>query len=714
VTATVLGEVERVTFESEKTGFRVIRLGSVAGRPGSIAVVGTFPAVGPGTRVRATGSFVRDPRHGEQFRVETLVVVEPDTLVGLERYLGSGMIPGVGPGFAKRIVETFGMDALRVLDQNPERLSEVQGLGKKRQGEIVQHWQSHRQLSAVMLILQTHGASPALAARIYQRYGDRASRVVQQQPYRLALEVPGVGFKTADRIAQSIGLAGDHPERVQAGVLHMLEMHVDQGHVAAPRWELVERSGEMLAVELPHVEAAIDVLWGSERVVLEEGLVFPARLHRAEVEIAADLARLTQSATEPIAGIAAALSEFEARAKVTLAPAQRTAVETVARDRVVVVTGGPGVGKTTLVRAILALLRRARLTVRLAAPTGRAAKRLSEATGAEATTLHRLLEYDPRLRVFGRSAETPLDARALIVDEASMIDVQLAAAVLAALPSGARLVIVGDADQLPSVGPGAFLRDVIESGVVPTVRLVEIFRQAGASPIVENAHAILRGDPPVSVDAEAERAEFFIIDRRDPEQAARVVEELVTRRIPKRFGFHPRDDIQVLTPMHRGSAGTVALNALLQAALNPEGPCIERRGIRFRVGDKVMQVKNHYEKEVFNGDIGVISDVSTAERRLVVSFDGRRVVYEEPELDLLTLSYATSIHKSQGSEYPVVVIPLLTAHFVMLSRNLLYTAVTRAKRLCCLVADPKAIQIALSEIRREERVTRLQQRLRGG
>lgn len=710
---TVTGEVERVTYENEETGFRVIRLGGVEGR-GGISVVGRFAAVGPGSRIRVTGDIVKDPRHGEQLRADAVVVVAPDTLVGLERYLGSGLVPGIGPGFAKRIVEVFGMDTLKVLDQSPGRLAEVPGLGPRRIEDIQKKWISARAISSIMLVLSTHGASPALASRIYERYGDRAAEIVQLHPYRLALEVRGVGFKTADRIARSLGIAGDHPERAQAGVLHVLESLGDQGHVAAPRTALVDKTAQMLVVDPAHVEAAIDALFGAGRVHVEDGLVFSARLYAAETTLAAEILRLRESASRPLHGLEAAIAAFESALGFSLAESQRAAVRAAAEQKIIVITGGPGVGKTTIVRAILSVFESARLSVRLAAPTGRAAKRLSEATKRPASTIHRLLEYDPRLRKFALGAERPLDTDALVVDEASMIDLELAVALFSAVPPAARVVIVGDSDQLPSVGPGAVLRDIIDSRVVPVVTLDEIFRQAAESRIVKNAHAILRGEMPESSDPSAPQADFFVISRRDPDEAARTLLELVTERIPKRFSLSPRDDIQVLTPMHRGPAGTIALNQALQKALNPSGPALERRGTHYRVGDKVMQTKNDYDRDVYNGDVGIVSRVEPEEERLAVKFDDREVVYEDAALDVLTLAYATSIHKSQGSEYAAVVVPLLTTHFVMLSRNLVYTAVTRAKRLCVLVADPRALGLALAETRREERVTRLAERLRRG
>lgn len=712
VPITLTAEVERVTFENEDTSFRVVRVGSVEGLPrhqGALALVGTFPAVGPGTRVRATGQLVNDPKHGEQFRVDTLVPLGPDSLAGIEKYLGSGVIPGIGAGFAKRIVERFGLDTLAILDRDPGKLASVPGLGARRVAEITKSWGAQRAMADVMLLLTTHGASPALANRIVQHYGERAAAVVQRSPYRLAMDVRGVGFKTADRMARSLGISGDHPERAQAGVLHELEELADSGHLLCPRPTLHDSAAEMLQIGVDHVDAAVDALFASGRVVVEADVVYLSRLHQAEVAITEGVARLLGGGTHALSGVALAIARFEAQARVELAPQQRAAVELAARERVVVITGGPGVGKTTIVKAVLSVFEAARLTVALAAPTGRAAKRLAEATGRDASTLHRLLEVDAKSHRFQRNADEPLEADAVIVDEFSMVDAALAAALLEALPSAARLVVVGDQDQLPSVGPGAVLRELIASGVIPTVRLSEVFRQAETSGIVANAHRIFRGEVPIgATDADAD---FFVVARRDPEEAAKAIEELVTKRIPRRFGLDPVDDVQVLCPMHRGAAGTQALNARLQAALNPSGPALEVRGVPYRVGDKVMQTRNDYDRDVFNGDVGRVTSVDAEHRVLSVQFDGREVRYEDAELDALVLAYATSIHKSQGSEYPAVVVVLLTSHFVMLSRNLLYTAVTRAKRLCVLVADPRAIGIAVGETRREDRMTHLAQRL---
>ncbi|HEY3498057.1 MAG TPA: ATP-dependent RecD-like DNA helicase [Polyangiaceae bacterium] len=715
VPITLSAEVERVTYENEETGFRVIRVGSLEGegaRPGPMAVVGTFQAVGPGTRVRITGQYVVDARHGEQIRAEALVPIAPSTLEGLSRYLGSGLISGVGPAFAKRIVDTFGMDSLDVLDRQPERLREVSGIGGRRAEQIAKTWAAQRAMSGVMMLLQAHGASAQLAARIFKHYGDKAASIVERSPYRLALEVRGIGFKTADRLARSLGIAGDHPERVQAGVLHELDASTGQGHTYAARAELVARTAAMLDVGEAHVESALEAVWGANRVVIEGGdRVFPAWLQRAEVELAAGLARLAAAEARTLPNVDEALASFELAAGLTLAPLQRHAVEAAARHQVSVITGGPGVGKTTIVRAVVDLFERSRLRVSLAAPTGRAAKRLAQATRGEASTIHRLLEFDPRALRFQRDAENPLETDVVVVDEASMIDVALAAALVAALPDGARLVIVGDADQLQSVGAGAVLRDLIESRSISTVRLNEIFRQANESRIVVNAHRILRGEPPESAGRDDERADFFVIDRRDATAAADTILELVLERIPRRFSLAPGREIQVLAPMHRGPAGTILLNERLQQALNPGGRPIAPSGGRLRVGDRVMQLRNDHQREVYNGDLGQISGFDDETGAVRVLFDQREVEYEPGDLDALVLSYATSVHKSQGSEYPAVVIPLLTTHFVMLSRNLLYTAVTRARRLCVLVADPKALRLALAEVRKEQRLTGLVERI---
>jgi len=719
----VEGEVVKVTFENDDTGFRVIRV-EREGRVTPEPWVGIFAAAPPGTRVRATGRYEQDSKHGEQLRVETLLAVLPSTSAGVEKYLGSGVIPGVGPAFAKRIVEVFGDKTLTILDQEPERIRDVPGLGSRRAGAVIKAWEAQRAVGAIMIFLQTHGASPALAVRIHKRFGPRAIDIVSRDPYRLSLDVWGVGFKTADKIARSIGIAADAPKRAQAGVLQTLHDVTNRGHTFAPRTALVGMAATMLELDEQRVEEATDALARSQHVVIEDAgddvAVYPKELHEAETSVARrvrDLLAQSAGSAESasvrarLAGaVDPAIAAFEKGANVKLATAQQSAVAEAAKNKVLVITGGPGVGKTTIVKAILAVLDRARLSTRLAAPTGRAAKRMSEATKRDATTLHRLLEFDPKERKFARNARRPIDTDALIVDEASMLDIELCNGLLSALPDSARLVLVGDVDQLPSVGPGAVLRDLIASNVVPTVRLSQIFRQAEGSLIVENAHRIQEGVSPLSSDSPD--GAFHIIARRNGESAAETIQKVVTKNIPERYGLDPRRDVQVLSPMHRGETGTIALNLRLQAALNPEGPAVTRFGRTLRVGDKVMQLKNDVERDVYNGDLGFVASLDPEARQLKVRFDEREVVYEEGDLDELTLAYATSIHKSQGSEYPAVVIPLLTEHFVMLSRNLFYTAVTRGKKLVVLVADPRAVRLALAEIRKEERKTWLAERIR--
>jgi exodeoxyribonuclease V alpha subunit len=715
----VEGVVERITFESAESSFRVLKL-AVTGRSERLAVIGTFPPMALGARIRVRGQIVVDRKHGEQLRVESLIELAPDTLAGLEKYLASGLIKGVGPKLAQRIVGAFGLDSLKVLDEEAHRLAEVEGLGAKRRTALVKAWREQRALRDVMVFLQAHGATTALAMRIVKRYGANAMSIVSRDPYRLALDVHGVGFKTADRIATSIGVATDSPQRMQAGVLQVVHDVTEGGHVWTSEEELLARAAPMLGLEAEdtavqeRLQEAVRALVMAGRAVVElrEGarIVYASEMFDAEVRLSQRLAAIARAPARRLDGVDAAVRAFESRARVELAPEQRSAVEAAARRQVLVVTGGPGVGKTTIVRAILAVLAGSKVDVRLAAPTGRAAKRMSEATGAEATTLHRLLEFDPKKYAFKRDRSRPIEAGAVIVDEASMLDLPMADALTQAIAPGTRLILVGDVDQLPSVGPGAILRDVIASGAIPSVRLRQIFRQAAQSLIVTNAHRINDGEPPISAPA-GSSADFFVVERRDPEHARDTLIELVTQRIPNRFGLDPARDVQVLTPMNRGPAGAIALNEALQAAINPRGDALVRGSRTYRVGDKVMQLRNDYDKNVFNGDVGFITSIDPEETAMTIRFDDREIAFEASDLDDLVLAYACTVHKSQGSEYPAVVIPLLTTHFVMLSKNLLYTAVTRGKRLVVLVCDPRALEIALSQRRREERRTRLGPRL---
>lgn len=721
------GEVERITFENRETGFRVVKV-TVPGRRDMLTIVGVFPQVSVGARVRARGAMQVDRTHGEQLRASSVTELAPTTLAGIEKYLGSGLIKGIGEVTAQRIVEKFGLDTLKVLDDEPHRLREVSGLGRTRADSLVAAWQEQRAIRDVMIFLQAHGASPMLATRIFKRYGPKAVTVISGNPYRLAIDVWGVGFRTADRIATSMGIGKESLERMQAALLQALRDTTDGGNCYAVTEDLVARAGRLLAADAhdtaaprPEVVSRLDDALrelvraryvvaersGSlERAHAEElhgAAIYDVAMHEAEVRLASRLGSLARAEKDDLRGFAEAVAAFEKESGTVLAEEQRLAVEKAARCPLLVVTGGPGVGKTTIVKAILSVFDRAKVVTRLAAPTGRAAKRMSEATGREAATLHRLLEFEPKKNTFKRDAKNPIDAGALIVDESSMVDVWMADALTQAIGDGARLVLVGDVDQLPSVGPGSFLRDAIESGVVPCVRLVRIFRQAEKSLIVQNAHRINAGEMPLVPEAGDTNADFFVVEKRDGDDARRVVLELVTNRIPRRFGLDPMRDVQVLTPMHRGPAGTQILNEELQAALNPLGPSFTRGKTRFRLGDKVMQLRNDYDRNVWNGDVGIVLSVDEEEETLVVRFaDGgsssepRDVPYDGASLDELALAYASTIHKSQGSEYPAVVIPFLTTHFVMLSKNLLYTAVTRGKRLVVLVADPRAVRIALT------------------
>lgn len=689
----------------------------VPGRRDRLTIVGLFPRVSAGARVRVRGVYETDRVHGEQLRATSVTELAPTTLAGIEKYLASGMIKGIGQAYAARIVHQFKLDTLRVLDEEPHRLREVYGLGKARADQLAQAWQEQRAIRDVMVFLQAHGASVHLAARIFKRYGPKAVAIVSSDPYRLAIDVWGVGFRTADKIAGELGIAKDSPQRMQAALLQALRDSTDSGHCYLTAEDLVGRAGRLMSEEAPPeielLEDALSAVAASKHVVREaDGAVYEARMHETEARLGARFAELAGMDARKLPGFDTAIERFEKESGTVLAEEQRLAVTKAASSNLLVITGGPGVGKTTIVKAILGVFERAGVVARLAAPTGRAAKRMSEATGKDAATLHRLLEFDPKTSTFKRDRNKPIDAGAIVVDESSMVDVWMADALTQAVPDGARLVLVGDVDQLPSVGPGSVLRDAIASGVVPCVRLVKIFRQAEQSLIVQNAHRINAGEMPQVVE-KGEESDFFVIHRREPEETLKTVIDMVTKHIPRRFGYDPVKDVQVLTPMNRGGVGTIALNEALQAVLNPSSPGLTRGRIVFRVGDKVMQLRNDYDKNVYNGDVGIVMSVDEEEDSLVVRYDEtREVPYDGRSLDELTLAYACTVHKSQGSEYAAVVIPLLTAHFVMLSKNLLYTAVTRGKRLVVLVADPRAVKLALGQQRREERQTKLALRIR--
>jgi exodeoxyribonuclease V alpha subunit len=718
---TLLGTVERVVYSGGDGSFTVARL--KLERDGEvITVVGSLVGVPAGASLRLIGRFETTARFGAQFRIEHYTEVAPATLEGLRRYLGSGLIKGIGPELASRIVDRFGIETLEILDRDPTRIGEVAGIGQSRARAVRDAWAAQRQVREVMVFLQGYGVSPAFAARIYRRYGAASIARVRENPYRLAFDVWGIGFLSADKLAAALGVARDAPARLEAGVRHVLDDESGNGHVFVPRARLCQKASALLEQPEEEVRAAIDRLARVGEVAIDATVVedpkdpaiYETLLYRAETALAAGLARLLD-APAPALSVEAdkAIAWYEREAGIALARQQAEAVKLALGAKVAVITGGPGVGKTTIIRGIVSILKRKGLTVALAAPTGRAAKRLADATGAPASTLHRLLEWRPASATFGRCPSNPLDADVLIVDEASMLDVRLGADLVAALASSARLVLVGDVDQLPSVGPGSVLGDVIGSGAVPTVRLTEIFRQAAESLIVVNAHRIQEGAEPelgaAAADRESDRRDFFFLEEDDPAAAALLIRDLVAVRLPRRYGFSPQE-IQVLSPMHRGELGAGNLNRLLQEALTAGAPGIERGQRTLRVGDKVMQVKNDYDKEVWNGDSGCVEGLGA--ETLSVRFDDRLVEYGLDELDTLVLAYAATVHKSQGSEYPAVVIPVHTQHYVMLQRNLLYTAVTRGKRLVVLVGTRKALALAVRNADVAARASGLASRLR--
>ena len=708
---------------------------NAARRREPVTVVGTAATVGPGEFVEATGAWVNDRSYGLQFRAEHLRVVPPSTLEGIEKYLGSGMIRGIGPHFSARLVRAFGAEVFEVIENDPDRLRELPGIGPKRQGQVVAAWAEQKAIREIMVFLQSHGVGSARAVRIHRLYGDEAVNRVRENPYRLTLDVRGIGFRTADAIAQSLGFEADSIPRARAGVRHVLQEFAAEGHCAGERGTLVEATAELLEVDAEVVEGALARDLADEELVDEtrdgDSWIYLPALHRSERGAAGHLGRLLRGGP-PWGDIdpEKAIPWVEQRVGFALSASQREAVARAIRERVTVITGGPGVGKTTIVNAVLRIVRAKGVRARLCAPTGRAAKRLAESTGLEASTIHRLLEFDPATGGFRHGRDQPLDTDFVVVDEVSMVDIVLANQLFRAIPEHAALLLVGDVDQLPSVGPGSVLAEIIGSERVPTVRLTEIFRQAESSRIVVNAHRINRGESPeypqppnrsegAGAGEEIARgnsapSDFYVIPVRDAEEARDRLLQVVTERIPRRFGFDPMTELQVLTPGRRGGLGATALNAELQSLLNPGSPArVNRYGTTYARGDKVLQTVNDYQKEVFNGDIGRIVAVDPEEQTVTVDFEGRPVAYEFSELDELSLAYAITVHKSQGSEFPAVVIPLTTQHYMLLERNLVYTGVTRGKRLVVLVAEPRALAIAVRRFDSVQRRSRLADRLRG-
>ena len=729
--AELRGTVEIVTFHNEENGYTVMKIaadGAARSAP-PITLIGSLPAVTVGEQVEARGEWVDDRTYGRQFKAAEIRALAPSSKKGIERFLGSGLIDGIGKEYAHRMVEKFGTDIFSIMDHTSQRLEEVDGIGPKRRKQIKESGGRPNALRGIMVFLLRQGGPTGQALRIYKKFGDESVEVLTREPYRLSREVWGIGFKSADDIARKSGIADDAPERLSAGLRYALEAASDRGHCALPRERLLTTAAELLsasgrAIDATAMEAPLDRLILARELVEEgiagERLVYLVELRHAEQSCAGVLRSLAGRAADfPSIDAERAIAHVEKEFGWQLAESQRAAVTATLKHRVHVITGGPGVGKTTILRALLTILTAKNVAPMLCAPTGRAAKRLSESTGLPALTIHRLLEYQPEVG-FTRGRDKPLKGDLFVVDETSMVDVRLFYRLLDALPETAHLLLVGDADQLPSVGPGAVLRDILDSEVLPVSRLSEIFRQAGGSKIIEAAHAINAGQlPDVSPPPKGSApSDFYFIERSSPEAARETILEMIAERIPRRFGFDSTHDIQVLTPMHRGELGTTALNAALQRALNPAAEHeieVERFGANYRAGDRVIQLRNNYERDVFNGDLGIISQVTMDPAAVEITFDGERsVVYEPGELDEIRHAYAITIHKSQGSEFPAVVIPISTQHYVMLQRQLIYTAVTRGKSLVILVGEKKALEIAIGKSSDERRWTGLAERLRRG
>jgi exodeoxyribonuclease V alpha subunit len=709
--------VERVTFHNPENGFCVLRV-KARGQRDLVTVVGHAAMITAGEFVQISGIWVNDRTHGQQFRASFLKVTPPTTVEGIERYLASGMIRGIGPIYAKRLVRAFGEAVFDLIEQHPARLREVTGIGAKRAARIIAGWAEQKIIREIMLFLHANGVGTSRAVRIYKTYGNEAVRVISENPYRLARDIRGIGFRTADQIAIKVGIEKTALVRVRAGISYALAEAMNDGHCGLPLVELTALTGKLLEVPEPLIETALELELEAGDVVADqmEGrhCAFLAGLYRAEQTIAERLRLLVSGVPSwPHIDAATAIPWVERRTGMELAKSQREAVRLALASKALVITGGPGVGKTTLVNSILKIVIAKQVRVALCAPTGRAAKRLSESTGLEAKTIHRLLETDPRTGEFRRTEEHPLDCDLLVVDEASMIDVLLMRSLLRAVPDEAGLLIIGDVDQLPSVGPGQVLADIIAANVLPVVRLTEVFRQAAGSRVITNAHRINRGQMPELTNGNAP-SDFYFIDAEEPEDGVAKIVAVVRDRIPKAFGLNSIRDVQVLCPMNRGGLGARSLNIELQKALNPPGETrVERFGWTYGPGDKIMQVENDYDREVYNGDLGIVQRVDEEEAELVVTFDDREVRYGFGELDELVLAYATTIHKSQGSEYPAVVIPLVTQHYVMLARNLLYTGVTRGKRLVVLVGQRKALAIAVRSQGSRRRWSKLRDHLTG-
>jgi len=713
------GLLERITYHNEESDFVVAKLRE-KDKKDLTTIVGNLSGINPGESLKLNENWVHNKRFGEQFQVETFEVTIPATLFGIQKYLSSGLIKGIGPIMSERIVEKFGLHTLEVIEKKPERLSEVEGIGPKRISMIKKTWEEQKEIKEIMIFLQGHGVSASYSAKIYKQYGNQSIEIVRENPYRLAHDIYGTGFITADKIAQNLGIDRNSLIRAKAGLIYVLNELTEEGHVYYPENQLIHKAREILHVDEEIIFQAIKELSKEKELFLEDldpdgnlRAAYLALFYAAETGVARRLMNLKDSPSNirPIHP-EKAIEWVQQKLNIELAQRQEEAVLLAATSKVLIITGGPGTGKTTIITAILRIFQQMKLRVLLAAPTGRAAKRMNEATGWVAKTIHRLLEYSPHKRGFKKDQDDPLEADVVIIDETSMVDTLLMYHLLKAIPSHAHLILVGDVDQLPSVGPGNVLKDIIRSGRFTVVTLTEIFRQAQESMIVVNAHKVNQGEFPVLKEVDKpEETDFRFIQEADPEKILQTILDLCSARIPGQYRFHPLKEIQVLAPMHKGTIGVANLNIELQKRLNPGPSGITRGAWNFRLGDKVMQIVNNYDKDVFNGDIGWISKIDPEEREVVIDFDGRSVPYDYSDLDEIVLAYAVSVHKSQGSEYPVVILPVVTQHYLLLQRNLIYTGITRAKKRVVLIGTKKALAIAIRNNKPQRRYTLLSERL---